>query len=172
MKEHFQKLFAYDAWANEKIVSSIGQLATPDERCLHLLSHIFAAQEIWLGRISGKLSPLAPFTDRNLSESIEAFRNFSKEWKDYLDASSETELTRIVSYKNTKGEQYKTAVNDILTHVINHSTYHRGQIVAALKGKIEKLPVTDFIVFVGNSYPSKWIENIIAREKSLSTTLE
>jgi len=148
MKDYYQRLFKYDRWANQRIVDAMRLLPSPEGRGLHLLSHIFAAQEIWLGRITGNLSSLPPFPERSLPECADAFEMTSKNWNEYLLSVSDAELNRQVSYVNTKGEKFVTSVKDILTHVINHSTYHRAQIVITLKGKIEKLPVTDFIVFV------------------------
>lgn len=147
MKQYFQRLFAYDTWANQRIISMLQQLPGSDERCLHLLSHIFAAQQIWHGRITGSASHLAPFPGWNFQECHVIFLKMSKSWDEYLRGIRGAELKRVVSYTNTKGESFSTQVKDILTHVINHSTYHRAQIVFALKGKVEKLPVTDFIAF-------------------------
>ena len=147
MKSHFQKLFAYDSWANQRVIAAMQQLPAPDERCLHLLSHIFAAQEIWHDRITAMPSQISPFLDRNIDGCIVAFNKTAENWAAYLNAADENEINRSVTYKNTKGEPFSSKVNDILTHVANHSTYHRAQIVSTLKGKIEKLPVTDFIAF-------------------------
>lgn len=146
-----KKLFAYDLWANKRVIAAMQQLPEPNERCLQLLSHIFAAQEIWYGRILNNTSTLAPYITRDLDACIAAFHNTAKNWEEYLAAADEKELDRVAHYTNTKGEKFSTPVRDILTHVINHSTYHRAQIVSTLKGKIEKLPVTDYIVFVRES---------------------
>lgn len=143
-----KNLFAYDTWANRRIIAAMQQLPAPDERCLQLLSHIFAAQEIWLDRIIGRPSQIAPWVIRDMEACIAAFEKTAKDWNAYLPTADEAELNRKVHYTNTKGETFTTAVRDILTHVINHSTYHRAQIVSTLKGKIEKLPVTDYIAFV------------------------
>jgi len=60
----------------------------------------------------------------------------------------EKNLATIIAYKNFKGDSFENRVEDILTHVINHSTYHRGQIIAQLKGQLPSLPSTDYILFI------------------------
>jgi uncharacterized damage-inducible protein DinB len=50
-----------------------------------------------------------------------------------------------VTYKNTKGEPWTNSVEDILTHVIMHSAYHRGQIAADMRASGHTPAYTDFI---------------------------
>jgi uncharacterized damage-inducible protein DinB len=63
----------------------------------------------------------------------------------FLDSVEDFET--IVSYQTTEGTPFSNQLNHVLTHLINHSTYHRGQITNSLKGKI-KLVSTDFVFFL------------------------
>jgi uncharacterized damage-inducible protein DinB len=52
-----------------------------------------------------------------------------------------------MTYRSLKGIESTSSLRDILTHVVNHSTYHRGQIARGIKAKGGVPPVTDFIAF-------------------------
>ena len=69
----------------------------------------------------------------------------SRLWRDYLDGLLAADLSRAVSYKNSKGEVYTSAVEDILTHVLLHSAYHRGQIASHMRANGQTPAYTDFI---------------------------
>lgn len=69
----------------------------------------------------------------------------------FAQAKSEIELKYFVTYKNTKGELFKKSIADILVHVSNHSTYHRGQINARLRSLDADVNIfsTDYIYYDG-----------------------
>lgn len=54
---------------------------------------------------------------------------------------------RLIRYRNSNGEQFDNSIADILTHVINHSSYHRGQIFKMLRQKGEEPINTDYITY-------------------------
>ncbi len=66
-------------------------------------------------------------------------------WKEFLSPANEAELSFPVSYKNTKGESFTSAKEDVLLHVITHSAYHRGQIAAEMRAGGVTPAYTDFI---------------------------
>ena len=59
----------------------------------------------------------------------------------------EDDLGRVVSYRNSQGIAYQTAIHDILTHLVGHGAYHRGQITESMRDAGLELVNTDFIVF-------------------------
>ena len=66
-------------------------------------------------------------------------------WKDYLKGMRAAGLSQQVSYLNSKGETWTNSVGDILTHVLLHSSYHRGQIATELRAAGLEPACTDFI---------------------------
>jgi uncharacterized damage-inducible protein DinB len=66
-------------------------------------------------------------------------------WRKYLEASAPDDLTKTVSYKNSKGEPWTSTVEDVVTHVLFHSTYHRGQIASFMRASGDTPAYTDFI---------------------------
>jgi uncharacterized damage-inducible protein DinB len=147
MKDHFLRLNEYNFWATKKVAESIRNTLVLDARALELFSHILIAQTNWLDRVSQRsLSYSSPW----LKLSIEECQLFSQEsyneWKSYLGNVDEEKLLEI-EYKNVKGDMFKNKVSDIITHVFNHSSYHRGQIAQLIRKANGNPAVTDFIAF-------------------------
>ena len=70
-----------------------------------------------------------------------------KAWAIYARGLTEPALDRVLAYKATEGLDRALPVRDILTHVVNHSTYHRGQIARLIAECGVKPAVTDYIHF-------------------------
>ncbi len=146
MKEYFAKLFDYDTHVNLQIAGLIKTSNHP-QKVIELMSHVLSAQQIWLSRCEGR-----PFDNYQLwpKWDIDTFTDIietnKKDWANFLQA--ETDIHRIVAYKNSKGEKFSAPLTDILAHVINHGTHHRAQIGLLLKQSTGiELPFTDYIYF-------------------------
>lgn len=148
MKEHFIQLFKYEKWATGKVLDAMKQLPEQDAKCVEWIAHIFMAQYIWYYRMAGIENKLTPWEKRNFTECLHCYAELNNLWDIYCTNLTEEDLHKTVHYKNTKGEPFHNVLKDILAHVINHSTYHRGQIIAQLKGKLPSLPSTDYIFFM------------------------
>ena len=70
-------------------------------------------------------------------------KKLESEWLDYLNGVAE--LSQTVTYKNTKGEAWSSSIGDVLTHVVMHSAYHRGQIASHMREQGTVPAYTDFI---------------------------
>ena len=69
----------------------------------------------------------------------------SEQWQDWVSNASDISIDHVFQYYNTKKELFKQPVYQIVLHVCNHSTYHRGQLVNMLRQLgVEKIPSTDF----------------------------
>jgi uncharacterized damage-inducible protein DinB len=66
-------------------------------------------------------------------------------WGKYLEALAADDLTKAASYKNSKGEPWTSTVEDVVTHVLLHSAYHRGQIASFMRAGGDTPAYTDFI---------------------------
>jgi len=146
-----EKLAAYNLWANEQLLTYLESL--PDKvpaASLRLLGHIFNAQAIWLSRILPTANAGLPFTDRTLTECRQLHQTTAAQLSN-LAAWEPDKLAEIISYVNTQGEAFETSVHDILTHVFNHSTYHRAQIARDLRQNNLTPINTDFINYVRKS---------------------
>ena len=99
---------------------------------LPLLSHLLAAEHVWLVRLERRTASRSVWPTLTLSECEALAAENAAGYAGFLDRRSEGDLTEVVQYKNTKGLEFATPVIDILTHVVIHGAYHRGQIAKAL----------------------------------------
>jgi uncharacterized damage-inducible protein DinB len=69
-------------------------------------------------------------------------------WIEWADRQTEDDLHRKIAYSNRKGDKFEQPAFDILLHLLNHSSYHRGQLVTIMRAlDVTQIPQTDFIVY-------------------------
>ncbi len=168
----FLELFDYNAWANRTIFDAVAQL--PDDQYLrdlkssyggihgtlaHLkssyggihgtLAHIVWAEQLWLHRWLGRPNPAVPQGEdlRSLGEVRARWEDVDAQRGRFVAGLSEARLddTRLV--KPSSGGEYVHSFRQMFRHFINHSSYHRGQIVTFLRQLGAKPPSTDLILY-------------------------
>lgn len=147
MKEYFLKLFRYNEWANNRILEVLVSTPVRNGDILKLFSHIISAQRLWLERILNSNIIFEIWNTESLEGCIQMSKESSLAWIKFLERTDEASLKENVHYVNTKGLPFDNTVEDILAHVINHSTYHRAQLARMLRQEDIQPPVTDFIAF-------------------------
>jgi uncharacterized damage-inducible protein DinB len=138
------RLFAYNRWANRETLASL-RVAPPPTRGLTLMGHIVAAETLWHARLTGARAPLAVWPDLALGQVETWLGDLDGRWARYLELVVPGRLGERVAYTNTKGEAFGSTVEDVLTHVVMHSAYHRGQIAADVRASGHEPAYTDFI---------------------------
>lgn len=154
-----KQLAAYHLWANQRIIDFI--LALPEETqqaavassfpSLHLtILHMWDAESIWWQRLKLHerfVRPSDNFKGTTL-DAVNGLTSQSKLWETWINGVAEHNLDHVFQYKNNKRELIKMPVYQLLMHIYNHGSYHRGQLITMLRqlGK-EKLPQTDFSVW-------------------------
>lgn len=142
MKKYFLKLFEHEHWANLNVLEMYYKSSEPPERAIILLSHIVAAQRLWLDRIKGNemmVKPFELFEEDTLLELLEI---------NYIELKkliSEADFEQLFSYESSEEEHFTKNIEDALTHLVLHSSYHRGQLVSMLKSPQNPAVKTDFI---------------------------
>lgn len=141
----FKDAFEYNFHFNQELIALFEkQQQSIPEKSIQLLNHLINAQQIWNERILEekiaidvwKIRPLENLKNINLS-------NYNRS----ISILNTIALNRKVEYKNSKGIEFSNSVQDIIFHVINHSTYHRAQISSNLKeNNIEPIN-TDYIFY-------------------------
>lgn len=140
-----QRLFVYDDWANRETLRVLGAAGSPPPRSVKLLAHVVGAERLWHGRLHREERPALVWPDLTLAECVTGLDELSRLWRRYLDELSPDRLAEPVSYLNSKGEPWTSSVDDILTHVVFHSSYHRGQIASDMRAAGHTPPYTDYI---------------------------
>ncbi len=142
---HFRRLFDYDAWANREVLANLKQCESPPSRALKFLAHVIAAEILWLERIKGEKQSLAVWPEFTLAQCETQLEKITRLWKDYLAGLTPERLAQTIAYTNTKGETFRSPVEDILMHVVMHAAYHRGQIATDTRAAGHAPAYTDFI---------------------------
>ena len=142
---YFRRLIAYDDWANREVLTALQEIEVPPPKSVKLLAHIVAAERLWLARLQNEHQPLPVWPDFSVHESGNELAELPGRWRDYLDRLGTVGVPLEVSYKNSKGEPWTNAVQDILMHVVMHSAYHRGQIALDMRTAGYEPRLTDFI---------------------------
>lgn len=159
MKSYFIKLTSYNLWANQLITSFIKEAGDNAFDLIQsgsfptirgTLDHISGAEKIWLLRLQGTSLNEWPSSEAegNMTERCNQLISVSESFAGFTKEADDNFFNEILSYKNLKGDSFTGNVSDILAHVMNHSTFHRGQIVNLLRGAgFTNLKSTDFITF-------------------------
>lgn len=148
MKSYFQKLFKYNEWANQKVLDAVKKANEPSYQIIGLLSHITAAQDVWLGRILNSENKDQPIWPEYSWEDIkEKLPESSEEWSEFVETMNDDHFQEEHQYYNSKGELFKTKMEDVILHVVNHATHHRAQISKMLREQGDEPPATDYIFY-------------------------
>ncbi len=127
--------------------SGLASLAAPLERAMAIFAHMQAAKQLWLSRVSTLTGfpdgGVFPNWDLDRSERIAI--EMDELWTRWLGGLGHDELHSIVRYTSTENVTYESTRGEILTHVVNHSSYHRGQIAGLLAQTGTKPASTDYI---------------------------
>ncbi len=143
-KEYFTDLAKYNRWANEKIISWC--LAIDDSQwnqeivssfssISKTVLHIVGAEQIWAERLENVENPvwLPAVFEGDKGDTIAAWRRSSDLLIQFTEMMQPSQLLENQSFKRINGEEFTQPVYEILSHVLNHSTYHRGQLVTMLR---------------------------------------
>ena len=143
LTEYFRRQFAYDGWANREALAALTEAGEASARPLQLMAHVLSAERLWMERLKQEPQSFPVWPEFTLDNCRQQAAALGGLWQDYL--STGLDLSRIVSYKNTKGELWRNAVQDVLSHVLMHSAYHRGQVASHMRASGQTPAYTDFI---------------------------
>lgn len=156
MIEDVRELYAYNRWANGRILEAVSRLdresfekdlgsSFPSVR--DTLTHILAAEWVWLSRWMGRSPTGVPDAwDLATLEALRAmWAEVERDQEAFLLGLSEEDLDGVIEYRDTKGQPFSNPLREMLRHVVNHSTYHRGQVVTMLRRLGAEPPSTDLI---------------------------
>jgi uncharacterized damage-inducible protein DinB len=154
MKAHIERMIRSMVWADRQVCAALRDCPAAQNEGLPLLAHLFAAEHIWLARLEARQARY-PVWPKLTVAGCEALANDNAAgYASFAASLGETDLGRGVQYRNTKGEEFAAPVIDILTHVVIHGGYHRGQITKALGRAGAQTVNTDYITFARSVEPA------------------
>lgn len=140
--QHLRKLLSYDVWANHETLRSLQQDTPPQS--LKWMAHIVGAEYLWLARLRRQEADLAVWPELDLQACGARLSQLSRLWPEYL-GDADKSFTDKIAYTNSRGEPWTNTVEEILTHVVIHSAYHRGQIASHVRASGGVPAYTDYI---------------------------
>jgi len=145
MIEHLRRLFTYDDWANREVLASLRKAGASSPRSLDLFGHLLSSEKLWFERLNHQPQTWPVWPQFDLAQCEAELAQLLPHWQNFLDRTGEAGLNQTITYKNTLGEAFSSRVEDVLLHVITHSTYHRGQIAVSMRASGHTPAYTDFI---------------------------
>ncbi|HLH44559.1 MAG TPA: DinB family protein [Bryobacteraceae bacterium] len=145
----------YSGWASQKLLDAAAAL-TEEQRTRSMevsheslqqtLAHIYFADSVWYTRAVDPSRPVPSPDDRPSMESLMAnWPDLQRRWEAWADSVSDAGLERVAQFKLRNGASSELPVWQIVNHVVNHATLHRGQVVAMMRQLGAKPPATDIL---------------------------
>ena len=160
MKELLLQCAQYNAWANKRIIDVLLKLeqghidmeiVSSFSSVRATVSHTWSAEYIWLQRLQLVEYPIWVGNDYQglFDDACNSWQQVSSDLIQFVERQyDDRALQHVLQYYDRAKVSHKTPVFEVLMHVFNHSTYHRGQMVTMLRqlGRVD-IPGTDFIGF-------------------------
>jgi uncharacterized damage-inducible protein DinB len=157
--ERIRELYAFNAWANHRVLEACAALS--HEQFLRplgssfssvrdTLAHILGAEWIWLERWQGRSPKALP-----AASDFPDLKSVRARWSDveqqqlgFVRGLAENDLERECAYINLQGQPFAYALRACLQHVVNHGSYHRGQVATLLRQLGAHPKPTDFLWYL------------------------
>jgi uncharacterized damage-inducible protein DinB len=133
MKKYFIKQFEFELWANRILAETIEKSTEPDPRVLLLFSHLLNSYNMWFSRLNNTEFETKIFDERSLANNIVFMNSTFNNWLKFLNVIDEEKFNEQFSFVfPIDGSKRNIKIEDAISHLITHSNYHRGQIIALL----------------------------------------
>ncbi len=145
MKQFFKELFQYNNHFNQQVISVLqDNPGRASEKCIKLLSHVLNAHQIWNCKFQPGQLPYGPWDIHPIADLKEIDKT---NFENSIVILDQFDLNQIIQYTTRKGQSFNNSAQDILFQVINHSTYHRGQIATEFRQSGLEPLLTDYIYY-------------------------
>lgn len=140
---YFRSLVDFHYWARDRMLHAVSALS-PEQYTRELggsfgsirdtLNHVYGAEVLWLRRWRGDAAMGFPADLPSTPEELAiVWAAQEAEMRAFIDALGEPDLTRLIAYRNLAGVAGESALWEMLAHVVNHATYHRGQVTTLMR---------------------------------------
>ena len=158
-RDELRRLFAYDEWANARFLrvletlddEALGrEIESSFPSVLATFAHLVSSEWVWLERWRRHSPSSFPawMTEPELDDLRTRLASVEEERRAWLESRSEEDLQRPLDYRNLAGEAFTNRLADLCRHVVNHSSYHRGQLTTLLRQVGAEPPSTDYVRYL------------------------
>jgi uncharacterized damage-inducible protein DinB len=145
VKVFFNQLFDYNFYCNKKLIEVCSEANVVPEKSVELFSHILNAHHLWNARILEKDAEFKAFQIHEIKDWGDL--HYENQRSSFEIITNAEDFDKRIDYDNSEGRLFISNLQDILFHIINHSTHHRGQIAANFRANdIEPLKL-DYIFY-------------------------
>lgn len=163
------KMLSYQAWANEEILRAMEGLdaehhAEERQHALRLMNHCLVVNKIFVAHLKGERhqftssnTPGTPELDELYTETVKVDRWYLG----YVEAAASGMLNESIPFEFTDGDKGYMTREEMLTHVVTHGGYHRGEVgrlitqASARSGHEVGLPWDTYAVYLHQSEPGR-----------------
>jgi uncharacterized damage-inducible protein DinB len=157
LRDHIE----YTAWASRRLVDAAAGLSheeltrdfgSSERSVLGTLAHVYAGDRVWLSRFEG--SPFAGFisdADRDLAVLQRDWPALYERWRAWARGITDDGALAMLDYRDLKGNPWRQPTWQVVLHVVNHGTHHRGQVSGFLRTMGRTPPPIDLIAYYRES---------------------
>ena len=156
--EEMRLLYEYNAWANRRSLSAAAALTREQftkpmsssfSSVRDALAHIFGAEWLWLERFQGRSPSSLPDTSQYADAATlgERWGEFEPRLLNFVRGLTQGDLDRVMEYRTLKFGVYSNPLWQSMQHLVNHGSYHRGQVTTLLRQQGAPAILTDLMHF-------------------------
>ncbi len=146
--ESFARLYIYDNEVNRRVLHQLRSMNNVSTKIREVFAHLLQAKRLWMWRMRGDdYKDLVVWPKMSWDDCEQLIEDNARDWNEFITGLRDDDLEGRVVYTNTKGIEYDSSVRDILTHVLIHGGYHRGQIALAVRQAGGEPLLTDYIAW-------------------------
>ncbi|AYF06408.1 MULTISPECIES: DinB family protein [Bacillus] len=166
MKEYMLKQVDYHAWANIRLINRLKELPNYETiineqiqsvfpSIKDTFAHMYITDQVWLHILHGKSMNEAiqdreilrtQIENKSLYELEKMFENMVNQYKDFLNTIQDVNAVFVI--ENPYAGKLETSILELVQHVVNHGTYHRGNITAMIRQLGHSSTMTDFVLYL------------------------
>jgi uncharacterized damage-inducible protein DinB len=148
LKSYLAKMFRYVAWADRRTLDSLLAAPAAHAEAMPLLAHLLAAEHVWLARLERRDARYPVWPTLGPDECGQLAAENEVGYRAFFDQLADDGLDVEVGFRTGQGHDVVMRVIDILTQVVSHGPYHRGQIAKIIGRAGGTVIMTDYFVFV------------------------
>ncbi|SEO81947.1 DinB family protein [Paenibacillus sp. OV219] len=144
-----KRMIEHQIWADRQLLAGLRANGANPADAVKLMRHLATAEQVWITRLTGESSVHLQLwsDDADLDSLTDLLASNEANYRAYMNSLTEEKMDEMIAYANQSGVMFSTSVRDILSQVVLHGQYHRGQINRALKEAGGTPQALDYILY-------------------------